>query len=161
MSHLHFLRTRPLRLLALALLALLSLAAIRTSAAAPAAAGSPPAAAQAAERAEMKRRLSKLAARHPVLVVGRSYCRDSRRIRALVEGLAGEMGLSVMAVHVDSTAEGPEIERAMEAVYGTTAMPQVFIGGRYIGGRDQTMDLHERGKLKAMLHDAAGVRREL
>ncbi|CAI7823004.1 unnamed protein product [Closterium sp. NIES-54] len=144
-----------MHLLALALLALLSLSAIRTSAAAS---RTP---AQAEERAEMKRKLNEVAARHPVVVVGRSYCRDTRRMRALMEGLASDSGGTIWAVNVDGTEEGPGIENAAEVVYGTTAMPQVFIGGRYVGGKEQVMDLNERGKLKPMVDRALGGGGEL
>ncbi|CAI5481914.1 unnamed protein product [Closterium sp. Yama58-4] len=148
-------RAPHIHLLALGLLALLSLPAILTS---EAASRTP---AQAEERAEMKRKLNEIGARHPIVVVGRSYCRDTRRTRALLEGLAGDSGGTIWPVNVDGTEEGPGIENAAEVVYGTTAMPQVFIGGRYVGGKEQVMDLHERGKLKPMVDRALGGGREL
>jgi cysteine synthase A len=63
------------------------------------------------------------------------------------------------AVHLD----GPEftdarwatkIRRAMADRAGAATIPQVFVGGRHVGGATETLDACNDGSLKAML---AGV----
>jgi glutaredoxin 3 len=47
--------------------------------------------------------------------------------------------------------DGPEREQMIERSGGRTTVPQIFIGGRHIGGCDELMELESRGKLDELL----------
>ena len=46
---------------------------------------------------------------------------------------------------------GPLQKEMVERAGGRTTVPQIFIGGRHIGGCDDLMSLEQAGKLDAML----------
>lgn len=46
---------------------------------------------------------------------------------------------------------GPLKTEMIERTGGRTTVPQIFIGGRHIGGCDDLMSLEQAGKLDAML----------
>ena len=70
------------------------------------------------------------------------YCVRAKRL--LVEN-----GVDVVEYAIDRGGEkrGEMIDRAG----GRTTVPQIFIGGRHIGGCDDLMDLHASGKLAGLL----------
>ena len=45
----------------------------------------------------------------------------------------------------------------MKQLTGGRSVPRVFIGGKSIGGRDETMAAHKAGKLEKMLNDAGAI----
>jgi glutaredoxin 3 len=46
---------------------------------------------------------------------------------------------------------GAERQEMIERARGRTTVPQIFIGGRHVGGCDELMMLEREGKLNAML----------
>lgn len=46
----------------------------------------------------------------------------------------------------------PKLRQEMMERSGRTTFPQIFIGGKHIGGCDDMMALERAGKLDAMLH---------
>ena len=44
---------------------------------------------------------------------------------------------------------------------GGRSVPRVFIGGKFIGGGDDTQKYHDIGKLKDMLKEAGALKEEL
>ena len=53
-------------------------------------------------------------------------------------------------------ADGGDVQSTLHDVTGSRTVPQVFIGGEFIGGASETNALHSKGGLVPML-DAAGV----
>jgi len=45
----------------------------------------------------------------------------------------------------------------MKQLTGGRSVPRVFIGGKFIGGGDETMAAHKGGKLEKMLNDAGAI----
>ncbi|WRX20116.1 Glutaredoxin - like 10 [Theobroma cacao] len=53
--------------------------------------------------------------------------------------------------------DGSEIQAALAEWTGLRTVPNVFIGGKHIGGCDVTTTLHEEGKLIPLLTEAGAV----
>ncbi|KAG0499203.1 hypothetical protein HPP92_003894 [Vanilla planifolia] len=74
---------------------------------------------------------------------------DCERVRQVMEGRAAEAGLEVderdVALHGDYLREVREL-----AGEGAT-VPRVFVGGRYIGGAAEVVEVDETGKLGEMM----------
>jgi len=56
--------------------------------------------------------------------------------------------------------EDPDKRRAIKEFSEWPTIPQVYIGGEFVGGWDIVRELHERGELQAMVSAAAGARAE-
>lgn len=52
---------------------------------------------------------------------------------------------------LDITMGGPRRAEMLERANGRTTVPQIFIGGRHIGGSDDLAALEAEGKLDALL----------
>ncbi|KAK6256437.1 hypothetical protein SCA6_017742 [Theobroma cacao] len=77
---------------------------------------------------------------NPVVVFSKSYC-----------------PYCVNAVKTASKSDGSEIQAALAEWTGLRTVPNVFIGGKHIGGCDVTTTLHEEGKLIPLLTEAGAV----
>jgi len=62
--------------------------------------------------------------------------------------LLGSKGVSFTEYRVDLE---PERRTEMEARAGRTSVPQVFIGGRHVGGFDDMVELDMEGELDSLL----------
>lgn len=58
-------------------------------------------------------------------------------------------GVQFTEVAVD--AGGPDKEKMVQRANGRTTVPQIFIGGRHVGGCDDLMALERAGKLDALI----------
>jgi cysteine synthase A len=54
---------------------------------------------------------------------------------------------------------GGQIRAALNARFDVKTIPQVFVGGRHIGGATETFDAFNEGKLQAMLSSSSVVYR--
>lgn len=73
---------------------------------------------------------------------GCPYC-----VRA--KGLLGSKGADF--TEYDVTMGGPKKAEMLERAPGRTTVPQIFIGGRHIGGSDDLAALESAGKLDPLL----------
>ncbi|MBA0766834.1 hypothetical protein Gotri_015836 [Gossypium trilobum] len=53
--------------------------------------------------------------------------------------------------------DGSDIQAALAEWTGQRTVPNVFIGGKHIGGCDSTMALHKEGKLVPLLTEAGAI----
>ena len=80
-----------------------------------------------------------------VTIYTRSWCLYCRRAKALLE----RKGVDYEEIDVESS---PDREREMvREAGGRTTVPQIFIGGRHVGGSDDLQDLEARGRLDELL----------
>jgi len=56
--------------------------------------------------------------------------------------------------HVRNVLTDPNLLPALCAFSHWPTVPQVFIGGRFVGGCDVVTELHESGELQKLLHEA-------
>ena len=60
-------------------------------------------------------------------------------------------------VELDTREDGAALQSAMAAKAGARSVPQVFIGGKCIGGGDDTARLHATGDLEKLLKEAGAI----
>lgn len=65
---------------------------------------------------------------------------------------------SSLNVHFETrdVLSDPEIRDGIKQFTQWPTIPQIFIGGEFVGGCDIVSDLHSRGELKNMVEKAAG-----
>ncbi|KAG0555065.1 hypothetical protein KC19_12G141700 [Ceratodon purpureus] len=91
--------------------------------------------------------------KEPVVVYSKTYCPYCMRVKKLL----GSLGYDFELVELDAGGQ-PGLQDALERVSGQYTVPNVFIGGKHIGGCDDTVALHSRGQLEPLLQ-AAGANR--
>lgn len=80
-----------------------------------------------------------------VVMYATSWCPYCARARRLFES----KGVAFTEIDVDDV-EGARAE--MQKLSGRTSVPQIFIGGKHVGGYDDTRALDDRGELDALLN---------
>eukprot|EP00850_Spirogloea_muscicola_P017283 SM000147S01102 [mRNA] locus=s147:35995:37273:- [translate_table: standard] len=93
-------------------------------------------------------------AAYPVIVYSKTWCPYC----GMVKGLFKQLGLDIKAVELDELVEEQELQDALQELTGQGTVPNVFIGGKHIGGCDDTMALHRSGALQGLL-DEAGAKK--
>lgn len=76
---------------------------------------------------------------------GCGYCARAKRILT-------EKGVHFREIHAPGGS--PERTEAMQRAGGSGTVPQIFIGGRHVGGSDELMALDLAGKLDKLLQAA-------
>ncbi|KAJ9562499.1 hypothetical protein OSB04_007659 [Centaurea solstitialis] len=56
-----------------------------------------------------------------------------------------------------SKGDGSELQSALNDWVKQRTVPNVFIGGKHVGGCDSTIALHQAGKLVPMLTEAGAI----
>ncbi|KAF5771800.1 putative thioredoxin-disulfide reductase [Helianthus annuus] len=72
------------------------------------------------------------------------YCKS-------VKKLFSELNVSYKVIELDEESDGGEIQSALKEWTGQSIVPNVFIGGKHIGGSDAIMEKHQAGKLVPLL----------
>jgi glutaredoxin 3 len=80
-----------------------------------------------------------------VTMYTKTYCPHSKHARELMRSKG------VPFDDIDVTEDESRFAEMVERSGGGTTVPQVFIGGRHVGGADALDELNERGDLDAML----------
>ena len=57
-------------------------------------------------------------------------------------------------VELNDLADGDAIQAGLQAMTGQRTVPQVFIGGKHVGGCDDTLAAYKSGALKELLAGA-------
>ncbi|XP_075493021.1 glutaredoxin-like [Primulina tabacum] len=94
-----------------------------------------------------------LVSANPVIVFSKSHCPFCVSVKKLLT----EIGASYKVVELDAEGDGSEIQDALLKWTGQRTVPNVFIGGKHIGGCDATTALHRVGKLVPLLTEAGAV----
>ncbi|CAN6485859.1 unnamed protein product [Victoria cruziana] len=88
---------------------------------------------------------------NPVVVYSKTWCSYSMEVKALFKRLAVEP----LVIELDEMgAQGPQVQKVLERLTGQHTVPNVFIGGRHIGGCTDTVKLHRKGELVSLLAEA-------
>lgn len=95
--------------------------------------------------------IKKTVADNKVVVYSKTYCPYCTRVK----GLFSELNVPAVVLELDTMGpQGNEVQDALQPITGRRTVPQVFVGGKFIGGCDDTMALHNAGKLKPLLAEA-------
>ncbi|XP_076908243.1 monothiol glutaredoxin-S10-like [Bidens hawaiensis] len=88
---------------------------------------------------------------NPVVVYSKTWCSYSSEVKSLFNRL----GVEPLVVELDQMgAQGPQLQKVLERLTGQHTVPNVFIGGKHIGGCSETVKLHRKGELEALLAEA-------
>jgi len=90
----------------------------------------------------------------PVVMFALEWCEFCWSVRKLF----GELGITYRAIDLDSVEYqrdnlGGDIRAALRERIGSPTIPQIFVGGNYIGGATETFDAFNNGVLQALLTD--------
>ncbi len=63
----------------------------------------------------------------------------------------------VVSAQLDQRSDGDEIQDYLQQLTGGRSVPRVFIGGKFIGGGDDTVRMKKSGELQAKLADVGAM----
>ena len=83
-----------------------------------------------------------------MVVFSKSYCPFCVATKNLFKG----MNVEAEVLELDEMGkEGVEIQRALFDITNQKSVPNVFVGGKHVGGNDDTQAAARSGKLEEML----------
>uniref|UniRef100_A0A2P2J0X6 Glutaredoxin n=1 Tax=Rhizophora mucronata TaxID=61149 RepID=A0A2P2J0X6_RHIMU len=98
-------------------------------------------------------KVSQLISSNAVQVFTKPYCGFCRRVRQLLKELRAEF----KTYDLEWEPDGREMQKALAELTGRSTVPNVFIGGKNVGGCDEITSLHEAGKLVPMLTESGAL----
>ncbi|KAH7550479.1 hypothetical protein JRO89_XS13G0199500 [Xanthoceras sorbifolium] len=90
---------------------------------------------------------------NPVVVFSKTYCGYCQRVKQLLT----QLGATYKVIELDEESDGSKIQAALLEWTGQRTVPNVFIGGKHIGGCDSVVEKHQGGKLVPLLADAGAI----
>ena len=86
----------------------------------------------------------------PVVLFTKGYCPHCKEAIALFD----TMKVSYKNVDIEKNPQMDAIQDYLKELTGARSVPRVFIGGKFIGGCDDTKALHSAGKLQSLVDSA-------
>ncbi|RVX18640.1 Glutaredoxin-C1 [Vitis vinifera] len=83
----------------------------------------------------------------------KTYCGYCKRVKQLLSQLKA----THKTIELDQESDGAEIQSALREWTGQSTVPNVFIGGKHMGGCDSVMEKHQEGKLVPLLKEAGAI----
>ena len=83
-----------------------------------------------------------------VVIFSKSWCPFCRNVKVLFDS---ELKVPYTAYELDELPQGDEIQQSLVSISGQRTVPNVFIGGKHVGGSDDTFAAHRSGKLQDLL----------
>ncbi|KAJ3689408.1 hypothetical protein LUZ61_018572 [Rhynchospora tenuis] len=100
--------------------------------------------------ARMEETVKKTVSDHPVVIYSKTWCSYSSEVKSLFK----RIGVEPHVIELDKLgAQGTQLQRVLERLTGQSTVPNVFIGGKHIGGCTDTVKLHQNGELKKLLSE--------
>ncbi|XP_050257708.1 glutaredoxin [Quercus robur] len=90
---------------------------------------------------------------NPVVVFSKTYCGYCKRVKQLFT----QLGASYKIIELDEERDGSDIQSALAEWTGQRTVPNVFIGGKHIGGCDTIMEKYQAGQLVPLLTEAGAI----
>ncbi|PIA61851.1 hypothetical protein AQUCO_00200090v1 [Aquilegia coerulea] len=92
---------------------------------------------------------------NPVVVFSKTYCGYCNKVKQLLL----QLNATYKLVELDVESDGGEMQSALAQWTGQRTVPNVFIGGKHIGGCDAVMALNKEGKLVPLLAEVGAIAR--
>ncbi|GLU20736.1 hypothetical protein SLE2022_369190 [Rubroshorea leprosula] len=86
----------------------------------------------------------------PVVVFSKTYCGYCNRVKQLLT----QLGASYKVIELNNESDGGDVQAALAQWTGLSTVPNVFIGGKHIGGCDTVVAKHQAGELMNLLTNA-------
>ena len=103
-----------------------------------------------------KTKIDNLLKEKKVVVISKSYCPFCKKAKqVLAKYKIPKENIEILEIESDSDCE--EIQKYMQVLTGGRSVPRVFIGGKCIGGGDETQALHSKGKLEPLLKSVGAI----
>ncbi|CAI5711043.1 unnamed protein product [Peronospora destructor] len=83
----------------------------------------------------------------PVVVYSKSSCPYCTKTKSLLT----QLGAKYEVVELDQISDGREQQDALKEITGQSTVPNVFVGGKSIGGNSDVHKLHKDGNLELVL----------
>ncbi|CAB4280761.1 unnamed protein product [Prunus armeniaca] len=90
---------------------------------------------------------------NPVVVFSKTYCGYCKRVKQLLT----QLGATYKVIELDEGTDGDETQAALAEWTGQRTVPNVFIGGKHIGGCDSVLEKHQAGHLLPLLSEAGAI----
>ncbi|KAM6564998.1 hypothetical protein CsatB_024996 [Cannabis sativa] len=85
---------------------------------------------------------------NPVVIYSKTWCSYSIEVKTLFK----KLGVEPLVIELDELgAHGPQLQKLLERLTGQHTVPNVFVGGKHIGGCSETVKLHRKGELEPLL----------
>ncbi|XP_041005081.1 monothiol glutaredoxin-S10-like [Juglans microcarpa x Juglans regia] len=95
--------------------------------------------------------VKKTVTENPVVVYSKTWCSYSSEVKSLFKRL----GVQPFVIELDELGpQGPQVQKVLERLTGQYTVPNVFIGGKHIGGCTDTVKLYRQGELEPLLSEA-------
>uniref|UniRef100_A0A2N9IXQ4 Glutaredoxin n=1 Tax=Fagus sylvatica TaxID=28930 RepID=A0A2N9IXQ4_FAGSY len=89
----------------------------------------------------------------PVVVFSKTYCGYCTRVKQLLT----QVGATYKVIELDEESDGSDIQLALAEWTGLKTVPNVFIGGKHIGGCDTVVEKYQAGQLAPLLTEAGAI----
>ncbi|KAJ6825133.1 monothiol glutaredoxin-S10-like [Iris pallida] len=100
--------------------------------------------------ARLEDSVKKTVAYNPVVIYSKTWCSYSMKVKSLFESI----GVEPLVIELDQLgAQGPQLQKVLERLTGQFTVPNVFIGGKHIGGCTDTVKLYHKGELSILLSE--------
>ncbi|KAL5149087.1 Glutaredoxin-C5, chloroplastic [Glycine soja] len=95
--------------------------------------------------------IKKTVAENPVVLYSKTWCSYSSEVKILFK----KLGVDPLVFELDEMGpQGPQLHKVLERITGQHTVPNVFIGGKHIGGCTDTLKLYRKGELEPLLSEA-------
>jgi len=92
----------------------------------------------------------------PVVVFSKTYCPYCTKAKtALNHNSVNPAKIEIL--EIEKRPDCSEIQTYLKELTGASSVPRVFIGGKFIGGGDDTERLDRNGELKGLLQAAGAL----
>jgi len=95
-------------------------------------------------------------AEKPVFIISKEYCPFCVKAKEALKNYNIKPEC-IEIMEIENNPHMDEIQDFMRELTGGRSVPRVFIGGKFIGGGDETVAAHKAGKLDKMLRDARAI----
>lgn len=96
---------------------------------------------------QIKQKVQTLIKDHPIFVASKSYCPYCNATK----GTLNSITKNAYIIELDQMADGSEIQDALYELTGQRTVPNVFIGGKHIGGNSDVQALHSKDQLEEQI----------
>ncbi|XP_057781983.1 glutaredoxin-C5, chloroplastic isoform X2 [Salvia miltiorrhiza] len=105
--------------------------------------------------ARMEESVKKTVSENPVVVYSKTWCSYSSEVKSLFKRL----GVEPLVIELDQLGpQGPQLQKTLLRLTGQHTVPNIFIGGKHIGGCTDTIKMHRKGELQPLLSEAGAMK---
>ncbi|SPQ99062.1 Glutaredoxin domain-containing protein [Plasmodiophora brassicae] len=83
-----------------------------------------------------------------IVMFSKTYCPYCSKLKALLQKLQ----LDARIVELDAIEDGRAMQNALSQVSQCNTVPQLFVGGKFVGGCDDVHRLHDSGKFLVLVN---------